>query len=124
MRTSDALKGDFGQDALDAHAELMAAIGGAAGYEAMAANTTAVLGGTGAIGDILSRVLIRPLTTSPGPVSIKDGSDAAIPIFTGGASSVATLHPIVVPLGLASRTGAWSIITGADVAVLGIGKFT
>lgn len=94
-------------------------------YETVAASQTdQALGGTGATGDYLSAVLIVPATTSPGTVSIKDGSGSAITIFTGGASSVSNLVPFLVPLGLLSTGGAWKITTGANVSVIGIGSFS
>lgn len=94
-------------------------------YETVAAGQTdQVLGATGATGDILERVIIIPANTSPGAVSIKDGSGSAITIFVGGASSVDTLAPIFVTLGMKSTGGAWKLTTGADVSAIGIGKFT
>jgi hypothetical protein len=94
-------------------------------YETVAASQTdQVLGGTGAAGDYLSAVLIIPATTSPGAVSIKDGSGSAITIFTGGASSVSNLVPVFVPLGIASTGGAWKVTTGSTVSVLAIGSFS
>jgi hypothetical protein len=86
--------------------------------------TNQVMGGSGAVGDFLSGVLIVPLTTSPGAVAIKDGSSTARNIFTGGASSVSNLTPIYVPLGFISASGAWQITTGANVTAFGAGKFT
>lgn len=94
-------------------------------YETVAASqSTQTLGATGGAGDILSHVIIVPATTSPGAVSIKDGSNAAITIFAGGAASVQTLIPFTVPLGLRSVQGAWQITTGADVSAIGVGEFT
>jgi hypothetical protein len=94
-------------------------------YEAVAASQTAqALGTVGALGDILTGLLIIPATTSPGAVSIKDGADAAITVFAGGATSVSNLAPIPVPLGITSRTGAWQVTTGANVSVVAVGKFS
>lgn len=94
-------------------------------YETVAASQTAqVLGASGAQGDFLCRVIIVPATTSPGNVQIKDGSLTAVTIFTGGASSVASLAPIVVEINAASQNGAWQITTGANVSAIGIGKFS
>lgn len=93
-------------------------------YETVAASQAAqVLGTAGAAGDILSSVLIIPATTSPGAVSIQDGAGTAITIFTGGASSVTTLIPFSVPLGIVAGTN-WKITTGANVSAIGIGKFS
>lgn len=107
--------------------EATAAINGLTGteYETVAASqTTQVLGATGATGDLLVGVLVVPATTSPGIVQIKDGAGTAITVFAGGASSVSTLHPFFVPLGIKSTAGAWQITTGANVSVIGIGTFT
>src|SRR3954468_12195714 len=94
-------------------------------YETVAASATdQALGATGATGDYLAGVLIVPATTSPGAVSIKDGSGSAITIFTGGATSVSNLVPFFVPLGIKSNAGAWKISTGTSVSVVGVGNFT
>lgn len=107
------LRGSAGKDLL------------AGNYETVAASATdQALGATGATGDYLSGLLIIPATTSPGAVSIKDGSGSAITIFTGGASSVSNLVPFFVPLGMISTGGAWKVTTGANVSAIGIGSFT
>lgn len=94
-------------------------------YETVAASQTdQALGATGAAGDWLAGILIVPATTSPGAVSIKDGSGSAITIFTGGGISVADLTPIFVPLGMRSASGAWKVTTGAAVSAIGVGNFT
>jgi hypothetical protein len=94
-------------------------------YETVAASQTdQAMGATGAAGDYLSGVLIVPGTTSPGAVSIKDGSGSSISIFAGGASSVSNLVPFFVPLGIKSTGGAWKVSTGANVTAIGCGNFT
>lgn len=94
-------------------------------YETVAASqTNQALGATGATGDLLVSVLIVPASTTPGAVTIKDGSGAAITIFPGGVSSVSTLHPFSVPLMLKSASGAWQITTGANVSAIATGNFT
>lgn len=99
--------------------------GGGAEWETVAASQTdQVLGATGATGDLLSRLLVVPATTSPGVVQIKDGAGTAITVFVGGVSSVASLVPFSIPLNLVSLTGAWKITTGANVSVLAAGDFT
>lgn len=95
------------------------------GYETVAAGQTAQpMGSNGVVGDVLTGVLVIPATTSPGPVAIKDGSNTAITVFTGGASSVSNLVPFYVPLNLRSVQGAWQITTGSNVSAIGIGNFT
>jgi len=94
-------------------------------YETVAASQTdQALGPTGAAGDYLKSLIIVPATTSPGVVSIKDGSGSSVTVFTGGASSVTELRPMVVQLGLKSIAGAWSVTTGANVSVIAAGYFT
>lgn len=94
-------------------------------YEPVAASAPAqALGATGALGDDLDHIVVIPASLSPGAVSIKDGTDTAITVFTGGANSVLTLIPFAIPLSLKSRTGAWQITTGTNVSVLASGNFT
>lgn len=93
-------------------------------YETVAASQSdQVLGPNGGKGNILERLIIVPATTSPGAVSIKDGSGGAITVFTGGASSVGDLTPIVIEVGAISTSGAWKVTTGANVSAIGVGKF-
>lgn len=100
------------------------ALVGGGNYEACPASATTVLGSTGAIGDFLNSLLIVPGTTSPGAVQIQDGADTAITVFAGGASSVSNKVSFNVYAGGSSRTGAWSVICGANVSVLANGSFT
>lgn len=94
-------------------------------YETVAASATAqAIGATGATGDYLAGVLIIPATTSPGAVSIKDGANAAITVFAGGASSVSNLVAFSVPWGAKSTAGAWQVTTGANVSAVAFGDFT
>lgn len=93
-------------------------------YETVAASQTdQVLGPTGGTGDYLAGLLVVPATTSPGAVSIKDGSGSAVTVFTGGASSVSNLVPFFVALGITSGSGAWKVTTGANVSVVAVGNF-
>lgn len=90
-------------------------------YETVAAGQTGqVLGLVGAVGDYIERLIIRPATTSPGLVTILDGS-TSIPIMVAGTT---TIEPIVVELGMQSVSGAWSVTTGSNVSVIAVGKFT
>jgi hypothetical protein len=96
-------------------------------YEHVAASQTdQMMGGAGAVGDRLDAVLIIPTSVSPGAVSIEDGSANTV-IFDGGANSVLTLHPFLVPMGthgISSVTGGWEITTGANVRAIGYGQFS
>jgi hypothetical protein len=90
-------------------------------YETVAAGVTGqVLGLIGARGDFIERLVIVPATTSPGVVTIIDGS-TSIPIMVAGTTTIA---PIVVELNMVSATGAWSVTTGANVSVIVTGNFT
>ena len=92
-------------------------------YETVAASQTAqVLGPTGAKGDYILGILVVPETTSPGNVLLLDNA-TSITVFAGGAGSVLSLHPFFIPLGMESVSGAWKITTGANVHVIGIGRF-
>jgi hypothetical protein len=94
-------------------------------YETVAASKTdQALGATGAKGDYLSGLLVVPASTSPGAVSIKDGSGSAITVFAGGTDSVVCLVSFPVPLGLVSQNGAWKVTTGANVSVIAVGSFS
>lgn len=94
-------------------------------YETVAASqTTQALGTTGATGDYFRELLVIPATTSPGAIAIKDGSNSAITVFTGGATSVSNLVPFTISLGIASTAGAWQVTTGTNVSCIGIGNFT
>lgn len=90
-------------------------------YETVAASQTdQVLGTTGAAGDYLSHLVIQPVTTGAGAVTLKDGA-STIYLFTSG--TLGDLSPMTVPLGIFSA-GALSVTTGANVTVLAVGNFT
>jgi hypothetical protein len=94
--------------------------------EACPASTASTLGTTGAIGDQLDFIQIVPGTTSPGAVTIKDGTGGTpITVFTGGASSVGSLVPFAIPWGKAcSAAGGWIVTMGANVSGVAFGDFT
>lgn len=94
-------------------------------YETVAASQTdQAMGASGARLDFLSHIVVVPATTSPGAISIKDGSGSAITVFAGGSGSVLSLVPFAIPLGLLSDDGAWSVTTGANVSCIVVGNFT
>jgi hypothetical protein len=82
------------------------------------------LGTVGAIGDYLAGLTVVPGSTSPGAITIKDGGGGAITVFSGGANSVSNLVPFFIVLGIKSKVGAWSVTTGANVSIIGMGSFT
>lgn len=93
-------------------------------YVACSASATTVLqSSAGATGDFVNGLLIIPGTTSPGSVALVDNATSTT-VFTGGASSVSNLVPFYVPLNAVSRSGAWSVVTGANVTVVATGKFS
>lgn len=80
--------------------------------------------GSGVIGDYLSHVIIVPAASAAGAVSIRDGSGPALSLFAGGGTTALTsLAPLVVFLGLRSRSGAWKVTTGANVSAIAVGQF-
>lgn len=95
-------------------------------YETVAASQSdQILGPSGAVGDVLQRLIIVPATVAAGNVSIKDGNGSAISIFVTG--TLPSLVPIVVELGLVAvnaTSPGWKVTTGANVSVIGIGSFT
>ena len=91
-------------------------------YETVAASqTNQAMGATGAAGDFLSHVIIQPVTTAPGTVTILDNATV---IFTFTTGALGDLRPIVVPINAVSVSGAWKITTGANVTATAFGDFT
>lgn len=99
-------------------------VSGGRGYEDVAASQTdQVLGGSGAIGDYISHILVTPTTTSPGSIVLKDNT-TAYTVFAGGSSSLSNLVPFVIPLDCNSQSGAWKLTTGAGLSCRCVGRFT
>lgn len=91
-------------------------------YETVAASQTAqVLGGTGATGDYLHRVIISVITVATASVTLLDGATSII-ILTGAAGLTAGVYSIDV--NAVSASGAWKVTTGAGVTVIGVGIFS
>src|SRR5260370_41384211 len=86
-------------------------------------NVPLALDGAGKIGDFLSHIAIIPQSTSPGAVTVQDGSGTTYHPFAGGASSVSDLSPRTVVFKAISRSGAWKVTTGANVIVEASGAF-
>jgi hypothetical protein len=89
-------------------------------YETVAASQTAqVLGGTGAIGDYLHRIVVTVSTAATGTVTILDGSTsiAIVPANT-------TIGVYSIELNMRSATGPWKVTTGAGASVVGVGIFS
>lgn len=102
-----------------------AVYGRSAEYETVAASQTdQVMGTTGAAANTIEGILVIPATTSPGPISIKDGAGSALTVFTGGASSVSNLVPFWIPLNNIQCTTNWKVTTGTNVSCYVFGDFT
>jgi len=95
-------------------------------YEHVAVSqTTQVLGGTGAVGDYLHRIIITVSTAATAAVQVVDGSGAGVLTHTilpnnpGGGVGVYN-----VEMNAVSANGAWKITTGAGVEVMAVGIFS
>jgi hypothetical protein len=91
-------------------------------YETVAASATAqVLGGTGATGDYVHRLIISNVTVATASVTLIDGSTSIV-LQTGAATLVAGVASIEV--NARSSTGPWKITTGAGATVVAVGIFS
>ena len=91
-------------------------------YETVAASQTGqALGATGAVGDILERIIIIPETTGAGTIALLDGTVSTNIFVTG---TLADLSPIVIEFGCPSVNGKWSLTTGANVHCIAVGQFS
>lgn len=89
-------------------------------YETVAAGQTAqVLGGTGAIGDYIHRLIVSVATSASGTVALLDNA-TSIPITAANTP----IGVYVVDLGILSASGAWKVTTGAGATVIAVGKFS
>jgi len=91
-------------------------------YETVAASQTAqVLGGTGAVGDYLHRLIINGVTAATSSVTILDGSTSIV-IQTGAAG--VPIGVLSVEVNAVSASGAWKVTTGAGCTVIAVGVFS
>lgn len=89
-------------------------------YETVAASQTAqVLGGTGAVGDYLHRLVVTVNTAASSTLTLLDGSTT---VLTVPANTVVGVYSLEI--NAASATGPWKVTTGAGVTVLAVGFFT
>jgi hypothetical protein len=84
-------------------------------------------------GSFLKRLIIQPLTTSPGTVILYDGKGSTpvtVYTFPAGSTAAADLHPVVIEfelhctaktadLGTTPAEG-WYLTTGTNVAVVAV----
>lgn len=91
-------------------------------YETVAASQTAqVLGGTGAKGDYLHRLIIATSVALTSTVTLIDGATSIVIHPAGGAGSLGAES---LEMNMASVSGAWSITTGAGCTVIAVGIFS
>lgn len=89
-------------------------------YETVAVSQTGqVIGATGAAGDYIDKLVVSVATSATGTVTLLDGATSIVITAANTPIGVYT-----VLLGLLSRSGAWSITTGAGATVVAVGKFT
>lgn len=91
-------------------------------YEVCGASATTILGATGGAGDYLAEVVVFPGTLTPGSLTIKDGA-TTVATFAGGSGSVSNLVPFPIPIGAKSVSGAWSVVTTANITAFATGDF-
>lgn len=91
-------------------------------FETVAGGITGqVLGGTGAVGDYLHRLIISVVTVATASVTLIDGATSIV-ILTGAATLVPNV--ISVEVNARSQSGAWSVTTGAGATVVAVGIFS
>lgn len=91
-------------------------------YEHVAAGQTAqVLGGNGAAGDYLHRVVCTVSTAATSLVQIIDGSTSHTLIPNNVGSGIGCYS---IELNMRAKTGPWKITTGAGVEVDAVGIFS
>ncbi len=91
-------------------------------YETVAASATAqVLGGTGAVGDYVHRLIISVVSVATAGVTLIDGSTSIV-LLTGAATNVPGVYSMEI--NAASATGAWKVTTGAGATVVAVGIFS
>lgn len=90
-------------------------------YETIAASQTAqVLGGSGAAGDYLHRLICTVTSASTATVTLTDGVTAIAVVPT----TVTDVGVINVEINAASKTSGWKVTTGAGVTVIAVGIFS
>lgn len=89
-------------------------------YETVAVSQTAqVLGGVGATGDYLHRLLITVSTSLTSTVTILDDATSITLLPANAAIGVYS-----VAVESRSATGAWKVTTGAGASVMAVGIFS
>ena len=89
-------------------------------YETVAASQTAqVLGGSGAVGDTIIRLIVTVNTALTSTVTILDNSTS---IAIMPATTPVGVYSI--DLGVQSVSGPWKVTTGAGATVVAVGNFS
>ena len=89
-------------------------------FETVAASqTTQVLGGTGAVGDYLHRVVVAVATAATSTVAVIDNATTVLSIPANTPIGVYS-----VEINALSASGPWKITTGAGVTVVAVGIFS
>lgn len=89
-------------------------------YETVAVSQTAqVLGGAGATGDYLHRLIISVATSATSTVTLLDGATSIV--ITAANAAIGTVS---VEMNMKSNEGPWKITTGAGATVIAAGKFS
>lgn len=89
-------------------------------YETVAASQTAqVLGGTGATGDYLHKLVVNVTTAATSTITLLDGA-TSIPLM----SATTPVGTYSIGIEALSQTGPWKVTTGAGVNVIGVGIFS
>lgn len=91
-------------------------------YETVAASqTTQMLGGSGAAGDYLHRLIVTVNTAATSTVTLTDGVTAIAVVPANVGAGVGVLD---IELNMASLTSGWKVTTGAGVSVIAVGLFS
>jgi len=92
-------------------------------YETVAASQTdQALGPAGAAGDYLEHLICVVATAATSSVDLQDGAGTAFNVLPANVGE--GIGTYVIPIKAHSRTGAWSVTTGAGVSVFASGNFT
>jgi len=93
-------------------------------FEAVAASQTdQIMGPVGAVGNLLSTVIVTVATAATGTCSIKDGNGSSIPL-TAANTPIGVYVININALCVNATTPGWKITTGAGATALAIGRFT
>ena len=93
---------------------------GGSDYETVAASQTAqVLGGAGAKGDFLARLVVNVTTAATSTVTLIDNATSIVVV---PANTPIGAH--VVEIGARAIQGPWRITTAAGVSVIAVGQFS